>query len=162
TVFYPEGGGQVADKGIWRWDGGEAEVTDVQKPVPGVIAHHVTVRRGHLALGASIEMNVPEWIRRRTQANHTGTHLLHAALRKVLGPSAGQMGSLVEPERLRFDYAAAAPPTAEQLVEVERLVNEEILRDRIVTKETLPMDEARRKGADMFFGEKYGERVRVV
>ena len=162
TVFYPEGGGQVADKGTWNWDGGEAEVTDVQKPVPGVIAHRVTVRRGHLGVGASVDMSVPEWTRRRTQANHTGTHLLHAALRKVLGSSARQMGSLVEPERLRFDYAAAASPTPEQIAEVERLVNEEVLRDRIVTKEIVAMDEARRKGADMFFGEKYGERVRVV
>src|SRR5262245_1839629 len=162
TIFYPEGGGQVADKGVWTWEGGEAEVLDVQKPVAGVIAHRLTVRQGHLDLGASVDMNVPEWIRRRTQANHTGTHLLHAALRKVLGPSARQMGSLVEPERLRFDYAAAAPPTPEQLAEVERLVNEEILRDRVVTKEIMPMDDARRRGADMFFGEKYGERVRVV
>jgi alanyl-tRNA synthetase len=162
TVFYPEGGGQVADKGTWNWSEGAGDVTDVQKPVPGVIAHRLTVRQGHLDLGASVDMDVPEWIRRRTQANHTGTHLLHAALRKVLGTSARQMGSLVEPERLRFDYAVASPPTPEQLAEVERLVNEEILRDRVVTKETMPMDEARRKGADMFFGEKYGERVRVV
>src|SRR5262245_13133492 len=162
TVFYPEGGGQVADKGTWNWSEGAGDVTDVQKPVPGVIAHRLTVRQGHLDLGATVDMNVPEWTRRRTQANHTGTHLLHAALRKVLGTSARQMGSLVEPERLRFDYAASAPPTAEQIAEVERLVNEEILRDRVVTKETMPMDDARRKGADMFFGEKYGERVRVV
>ncbi|MFY9549816.1 MAG: alanine--tRNA ligase, partial [Thermoanaerobaculia bacterium] len=162
TVFYPEGGGQVADKGVWTWNGGEADVTDVQKPVPGVIAHLATVRRGRLELGAAVDMAVPEWTRRRTQANHTGTHLLHAALRKVIGPSARQMGSLVEPERLRFDYAATAAPTPEQIAEIERLVNEEILRDRAVTKEILPMDEARRKGADMFFGEKYGERVRVV
>ena len=107
-------------------------------------------------------MEVPEWTRRRTQANHTGTHLLHAALRKVLGPSARQMGSLVAPDRLRFDYAAASPPTPAQIAEIERLVNEEILRDQPVSKEVMPMDEARRKGADMFFGEKYGERVRVV
>ena len=135
---------------------------DVQKPVPDLIAHRVEVRSGRLELGASVDMEVPEWTRRRTQANHTGTHLLHAALRKVLGPSARQMGSLVAPDRLRFDYAAPKPTTPEQLAEIERLVNEEILRDQPVTKEVMPMEDARRRGADMFFGEKYGERVRVV
>ncbi len=162
TVFYPEGGGQIADVGTWSWEGGQAEVTDVQKPAPGLIAHRVRVTRGRLELGMAIDMSVPEWTRRRTQANHTATHLLHAALRRVLGAGARQMGSLVAPDRLRFDYAATAAPTPEQLVEIERLVNEEILRDRPVVKEILPMEEARRKGADMFFGEKYGERVRVV
>ena len=162
TVFYPEGGGQVADTGSWAWEEGQAEVTDVQKPTPGLIAHRVTVGRGRLELGMAVDMSVPEWTRRRTQANHTGTHLLHAALRKVLGNSARQMGSLVAPDRLRFDYAIAAAPTPGQLAEIERLVNEEILRDHEVSKEVLPMEEARRKGADMFFGEKYGERVRVV
>jgi alanyl-tRNA synthetase len=162
TVFYPEGGGQVADTGRWTWDGGEAEVTDVQKPISNLIAHRVRVASGRLDLGASVDMSVSEWTRRRTQANHTGTHLLHAALRRVLGPSARQMGSLVAPDRLRFDYAAQAPTTPEQLAEIERLVNEEILRDNEVTKEVVAMDEARQRGADMFFGEKYGERVRVV
>jgi alanyl-tRNA synthetase len=162
TVFYPEGGGQVADTGGWSWEGGAAEVVDVRRPVPNLIAHRVRVLRGRLQTGMAVDMSIPEWTRRRTQANHTGTHLLHAALRKVLGPSARQMGSLVEPGRLRFDYAAAAPTTSEQLAEIERLVNQEILRDRPVTKEVLPMEEARRRGADMFFGEKYGERVRVV
>jgi alanyl-tRNA synthetase len=162
TVFYPEGGGQVADTGRWTWDGGEAEITDVQKPISNLIAHRVRVVSGRLDLGASVDMSVPEWTRRRTQANHTGTHLLHAALRRVLGPSARQMGSLVAPDRLRFDYAAQAPTTPEQLAQIERLVNEEILRDREVTKEVVAMDEARQRGADMFFGEKYGDRVRVV
>ncbi len=162
TVFYPEGGGQVADRGRWTWADGEAEVSDVQKPVPNLIAHRVTVGRGRLELGRVVDMEVPEWTRRRTQANHTGTHLLHAALRKVLGPSARQMGSLVAPDRLRFDYAAAAPTTPAQLAEIERLVNEEVLRDQTVAKDVMSMDDARLRGADMFFGEKYGERVRVV
>ncbi|HEX4439997.1 MAG TPA: alanine--tRNA ligase [Thermoanaerobaculia bacterium] len=162
TVFYPEGGGQVADTGTLSWSGGTAEVIDVRRPLPGLIAHRVKVVAGRLELGASVDMSVPEWTRRRTQANHTGTHLLHAALRRVLGPSARQMGSLVAPDRLRFDYAANAPTTPEQLAEIERLVNEAILRDTAVTKDVVPMDEARKRGADMFFGEKYGERVRVV
>jgi len=162
TVFYPEGGGQVADTGVWTWPDGEAEVLDVQRPIPAVIAHRLRVVRGSLAVGASVSQAVPEWVRRRTQANHTGTHLLHAALRRVLGTSARQMGSLVAPDRLRFDYAATTPTTANQLAEIERLVNEEILRDQPVSKETMAMEDARRRGADMFFGEKYGERVRVV
>ncbi len=162
TVFYPVGGGQVADTGEWTWPGGRAEVTDVQKPLPNLIAHRVRVAAGRLELGAAVDMSVPEWTRRRTQANHTGTHLLHAALRRVLGPTARQMGSYVGPDKLRFDYAAASATTAGQLAEIERLVNEEILRDRPVDKEVMAMDDARRKGADMFFGEKYGERVRVV
>ena len=162
TVFYPEGGGQVADTGAWIWPGGEAEVLDTQKPAPGVIAHRVTVRRGTLERGTRIDMKVPEWVRRRTQANHTGTHLLHAALRKVLGESARQMGSLVAPDRLRFDYASSSPLTVDQIAEIERLVNEEILRDREVTKEYMSMEDSKARGAIAFFGDKYGETVRVV
>ena len=162
TVFYPEGGGQVGDQGEWTWPGGRAEVQDTQRPIPGVISHKVLVRSGSLRVGDEVEMNVDEWTRRMTQANHTGTHLLHAALRKVLGSSARQMGSLVEPGRLRFDYAVEAPPTPEQLRDIEIQVNKQILRDLEVTKDVVPMEEARRRGADMFFGEKYGERVRVV
>ena len=162
TVFYPEGGGQVADTGAWEWPGGEAEVLHVWKPRPDTIAHRVRVVRGRLERNATVDMRVPEWVRRRTQANHTGTHLLHAALRKVLGSGARQMGSLVAPDRLRFDYAAAAPPTPDQIAEIERLVNHEVLRDREVTKSILPMEEARRRGADMFFWDKYSDRVRVV
>ena len=107
-------------------------------------------------------MVINEWTRRKTQANHTGTHLLHAALRKVLGESVRQMGSLVAPDRLRFDYAAARPTTPAELSEIERLVNEVILRDRAVSKDVLPMEAAKARGAIMFFGEKYGEEVRVV
>ncbi len=162
TIFYPEGGGQVGDSGAWTWPGGEAEILDTQKPTPGLIAHRVRIARGTLAVGAVVDMEIPEWTRRKTQANHTGTHLLHAALRKVLGESARQMGSLVAPDRLRFDYAAPTPTTPAQLTEIERLVNEEILRDREVSKEVVSMDEAKAKGAIAFFGEKYGERVRVV
>ena len=88
---------------------------DTQKPVPGVIAHQLQVEQGALRSATTVDMEVPEWTRRKTQANHTGTHLLHAALRKVLGESARQMGSLVAPDRLRFDYAAETPPTPEQI-----------------------------------------------
>src|SRR5262249_1354035 len=162
TAFYPEGGGQVADTGAWTWAGGQAEVTDTQKPIANLIVHRVTVRSGSLRAGLLIDMEVPEWTRRRTQANHTGTHLLHAALRKVLGESASQRGSLVAPDRLRFDYAASSATTPEQIAEIERLVNEEILRDVPVAKEHMSMAESKKRGAIAFFGEKYGERVRVV
>ena len=162
TVFYPEGGGQVADTGTWTWPEGEAEVVHVWRPRPDTIAHRIRVTRGALDRGTAVDLRVPEWVRRRTQANHTGTHLVHAALRKVLGAGARQMGSLVAPDRLRFDYATAAPPTPEQIAEIESLVNCEILRDREVTKSNLPMDEARRRGADMFFWDKYSDSVRVV
>ena len=162
TVFYPEGGGQVGDVGTWSWPGGAAEVTDVRRPVPGMIAHRVEVREGALSIGDPVDMEVDEWTRRRTQANHTGTHLLHAALRSVLGESARQMGSLVAPDRLRFDYAARSPLTPEQIREIEEQVNREVLLDKPVAKEVVSRDEANAKGAIAFFGEKYGERVRVV
>ena len=99
-------------------------------------------------------MRVDEWTRRKTQANHTGTHLLHAALRKVLGESVRQMGSLVAPDRLRFDYAASRPTTAAEIREIERLVNEEILRDREVGKAVMSMDDAKKRSSTMFFGHK--------
>jgi alanyl-tRNA synthetase len=139
-----------------------AEVQDTQKPVPGLIAHRIRVEKGDLRLGDSVDMEVPEWTRRKTQANHTGTHLLHASLRQVLGESARQMGSLVAPDRLRFDYAANAALTAEQIEEIERLVNEEVLRDREVSKEYMSIEDSRKRGAIAFFGDKYGETVRVV
>ena len=169
TVFYPEGGGQVADQGkiLWkeRTEGteGRADVIDARRSPNGkAVLHLLRIASGSLAVGQLVRAEVPEWTRRKTQANHTGTHLLHAALRKVLGESVRQMGSLVAPDRLRFDYAASRPTTAEEIREIERLVNEEILRDREVGKAVMSMDEAKKKGAMMFFGEKYGERVRVV
>ncbi|HEV8267432.1 MAG TPA: alanine--tRNA ligase, partial [Thermoanaerobaculia bacterium] len=163
TVFYPEGGGQVTDTGTFTWPSGRADVVEVRKGSNGrFILHRVKVLQGTLESGSAVSMDVPEWTRRKTQANHTGTHLLHAALRKVLGESARQMGSLVAPDRLRFDYAASRPTTPDELREIERLVNEEVLRDSEVHKTVTSMDEAKTMGAMMFFGEKYGERVRVV
>ncbi len=164
TVFYPEGGGQVADQGTFTWaPDGVADVMDTRRAPNGKSTLHLLrISSGSLSPGQLVAMEVPEWTRRKTQANHTGTHLLHAALRKVLGDSVRQMGSLVAPDRLRFDYAASRPTTAEEIREIERLVNEEVLRDLPVSKEVMSMDAAKGKGAIMFFGEKYGERVRVV
>ncbi|MBK9063107.1 MAG: alanine--tRNA ligase [Acidobacteria bacterium] len=168
TVFYPEGGGQVADQGEFLWkdstgEPGAAAVLDTRRAPNGrSTLHLLRISSGSLSPGQTVTLAVDEWTRRRTQANHTGTHLLHAALRQVLGESVRQMGSLVAPDRLRFDYAASRPTTAAEIREIERLVNEEVLRDREVGKAVMSMDEAKKKGAMMFFGEKYGERVRVV
>ena len=163
TVFYPEGGGQVTDAGAASWPGGRAAVTSARRSASGrFVQHHVKVEEGTLRKGAALALEVSEWPRRRTQANHTGTHLLHAALRKVLGESVRQMGSYVAPDRLRFDYAATRATTPAEIAEIERLVNEEVLLDLPVSKVVTSMDEARARGAMMFFGEKYGERVRVV
>jgi alanyl-tRNA synthetase len=164
TVFYPEGGGQVADEGVLTWppDGAAAVLDTRRAPNGRAILHLLRNDSGPLAPAQVVSVSVDEWPRRKTQANHTGTHLLHAALRQVLGESVRQMGSLVAPDRLRFDYAATRPTTADEIREIERLVNEEVLRDREVSKAVMSMDEAKKKGAMMFFGEKYGERVRVV
>ncbi len=171
SVFYPEGGGQVADQGDLRWKDesgrggveGRADVIDTRRAPNGrAILHLLRISSGVLGVGQQVSMGVDEWTRRKTQANHTGTHLLHAALRKVLGESVRQMGSLVAPDRLRFDYAAGRPTTREELREIERLVNEEILRDLPVSKEFMSLEGAKARGAIAFFGEKYGERVRVV
>ncbi len=162
TPFYAESGGQVGDTGELVWDGGRARVVDTQKPLAGLIAHHVEVTEGRLRRGQEVTARVLEGARLDTQRNHTATHLLHGALRRVLGPAAQQAGSLVAPDRLRFDFTWGEPVTAGQLEEIERLVNAEIVRNLPVAKELMSIEEARALGAMALFGEKYGERVRVV
>ncbi len=162
TPFYGESGGQVGDTGEIVWDGGRARVTDTQKPIEGLIVHHVELLDGTLRRGQAVRARVTEGDRLDTQRNHTATHLLHAALRRVLGPAAQQAGSLVAPERLRFDFSWGEPVTREQLAEVERLVNLEILKNEPVVKRIMRIEEARSAGAMALFGEKYGEVVRVV
>ena len=162
TPFYAESGGQIGDRGRLRWEGGHAIVLDTQKPFEGLIVHRIVVEEGPLALGVRVEAEVAQGNRVDTQRNHTATHLLHAALRKVLGEAAQQAGSLVDPDRLRFDFSWGDPVTRDQLREIERLVNAEIVRNQPVTKEVMDMDAARGRGAMALFGEKYGDRVRVV
>ena len=162
TPFYAESGGQVGDRGLLRWDGGRAIVLDTQKPFEGLIVHRVVVEEGSLVIGAQVQAEVAEGTRIDTQRNHTATHLLHAALRKVLGEAAQQAGSLVDSDRLRFDFSWGDPVTRDQLREIERLVNAEIVRNQPVTKEVMAMDSARDRGAMALFGEKYGDEVRVV
>jgi len=162
TPFFGESGGQVGDTGEIRWEGGRALVFDTQKPIEGLITHQIEVRRGSLDKGAAVTAIVAEGPRVDTQRNHTATHLLHAALHSVLGDAAQQAGSLVEPDRLRFDFSWDGPVSFEELQEVERLVNQEIVRNRPLDKTIMPIDQARELGAMALFGEKYGDEVRVV
>ncbi|HHQ41577.1 MAG TPA: alanine--tRNA ligase [Chromatiales bacterium] len=162
TPFYAESGGQVGDRGWITADGGaEFEVRDTQR-LGGAHAHLGVVRAGALAVGQRVTARVDEAARRATALNHTATHLLHAALRRVLGPHVQQKGSLVAPDRLRFDFSHDAPLTREQIEAVERLVNEQIRRNAEVRAEVRPYEEAVAAGAMALFGEKYGDEVRVL
>jgi len=162
TPFYAEAGGQIGDRGDLVWDSGRARVVDTQRPFEGLIVHRIEVVEGSLTLGTEVLARVSEEPRTDTQRNHTATHLLHAALRSVLGDAAQQAGSLVGPDRLRFDFSWGEPVTAEELQEIERLANAEILSNLPVSKKFMKLDEAREQGATALFGEKYGEDVRVV
>jgi len=162
TPFYPESGGQIGDRGTMVWEGGRAVVLDTLKPMEGLITHRVVVEEGELDLGTEVRAEVAEAGRADTQRNHTATHLLHAALHEVLGEAAQQAGSLVEPDRLRFDFSWGEPVGKEELREIERLVNAAILRNEPLSMENMAMDDARERGAMALFGEKYGDTVRVV
>jgi len=164
TVFYAESGGQVGDVGEMRWEGGRARVVDTQKDGAGHILHFVEVVAGRIQKPfPSMQLLVSVSHRLPTQRNHTATHLLHAALRGVLGEGVRQAGSLVHPDYLRFDFTYGRPLTAEERAEVERRVNEWVLRavdTRIVAGRSIA--EAKAAGAMALFGEKYGDTVRTV
>lgn len=162
TPFYAESGGQVADTGQLTSTGATAEVTDVQKAPHGQNVHSVVVTEGTLSDGDAVRAAVNASGRRDTVKNHTATHLLHKALRDVLGTHVAQAGSLVEPERLRFDFSHFGALTAAELKEVEQRVNDAVWRDDAVVIEEMDLDAAKAKGAMALFGEKYGRRVRVV
>jgi len=162
TPFYAESGGQEADLGRFVFDGGEVEILDVQKPIPDLVLHRGRVLRGELRLGAEVEVAVDADRRRAISRSHTATHLVHTAFRRALGEAATQAGSLNSPGRLRFDFHAMGAVPAAVLADVEDEVNEIALRDLEVTAFVTSQDEARRLGAMALFGEKYGERVRVV
>ena len=162
TPFYAEAGGQVGDKGaLYRGAEKIAEVEGTFSAVPGLTVHRIT---SHAALraGEVVLARVEDDLRRSTMRNHTATHLLHAALRSVLGTHVKQAGSVVEPARLRFDFTHYAPVSREQLLEIEDLINREILSNTPVTTEIMDIEKALATGAMALFGEKYGERVRVV
>jgi alanyl-tRNA synthetase len=163
TPFYLQSGGQVSDVGRITSPGGTATVTDVVKgPADLPRFQAVTVTQGVLQRGDTVSAQVDASARDATRRNHTATHLLHAALRRVLGAHVKQAGSLVAPDRLRFDFAHFAPLTHEQIVGIERIVNEQIVRNTPVETELKDTQEAIAAGAMALFGEKYGDRVRVV
>jgi alanyl-tRNA synthetase len=163
TPFYLQSGGQVSDVGRITSPGGTATVTDVVKgPADLPRFQAVTVTQGVLQRGDTVSAQVDASARDATRRNHTATHLLHAALRRVLGAHVKQAGSLVAPDRLRFDFAHFASLTHEQIAEIERIVNEQIVRNTPVETELKDTQEAIAAGAMALFGEKYGDRVRVV
>jgi alanyl-tRNA synthetase len=161
TPFYAEGGGQIGDRGELAGDGGRMLVDDTQRIGDAIV--HLGVVHGGLAVGDTVHAQVDASRRWASARNHTGTHLLHRALRDVLGEQAKQAGSWVGPEGLRFDFPAQSATPREQLREVERIVNHQVRRDAPVKPEVMPIDRAQALGADMFFGEKYlPDSVRVV
>ena len=162
TPFYGESGGQIGDQGRILGEGGELAVEDTQKPRTGVVVHRGRMTQGALRVGQEVELAVDVPRRERTRRNHSATHLLHWALRKVVGAHAQQKGSLVGPERLRFDFTSSRALSPEEIAEVEELVNERTLKNYPVQTEVLTMEEARKRGAMMIFEEKYGDVVRML
>jgi alanyl-tRNA synthetase len=161
TPFYAESGGQVGDQGVLTAPDFEAKVGDTQKR-DAYHLHFVEIVKGRIREGMEVEARVDSERRNAAMRNHTATHLLHAVLREVLGKHVRQLGSLVHPDRLRFDYSFSRPLTEEEIVAIELRVNAEIVKDTAVQKEVKAFEEARGEGAIAFFGEKYGEKVRVV
>ena len=162
TPFYGEAGGQQGDQGVLRFAGGVFVVEDTQKPLDGLVVHRGVVQSGSLETGAPVTLEVDSARRDATRRNHSATHLLHYALRKVVGPSAQQKGSLVGPERLRFDFTSGSALTDEQLAAIETVVNELVVENHPVRTQVLPLDQARAQGAVMIFEEKYGATVRML
>ncbi len=162
TPFYAESGGQVGDVGTMSGAGVRVAVRDVKKKLGDVFAHLVEVEEGQLEVGAALELKVDSANRSAIRANHSATHLLHEALRLVLGDHVAQKGSLVAPERLRFDFAHPKPVSQDELARVEDIANAIVLRDEPVVTRLMGLEEARESGARALFGEKYGDEVRVV
>ncbi|NNF46707.1 MAG: alanine--tRNA ligase [Desulfofustis sp.] len=162
TPFYAESGGQIGDIGVIRWDGGSARIETTTSETEGVILHHAFIAEGSLTTGTEVELIVDEQSRTDTEANHSATHLLHAALREVLGDHVKQAGSLVSPDRLRFDFTHFSALEPEDLSKIEIKINEEIRKNREVAVKIVDREEAFSEGAMALFGEKYGDSVRVV
>jgi alanyl-tRNA synthetase len=162
TPFYAESGGQVGDVGDFVGEHSHAVVADTYSPAQGLIVHKVKVETGSLKVGDIVSAQVDVEKRDATRRNHTATHLMHAALREVLGTHVKQAGSVVAPNYLRFDFSHYQPLTRHEIEEIERLVNFQILRNEQVRTDVLTLDEAMRSGAMALFGEKYSEHVRVL
>ncbi|MBI3705313.1 MAG: alanine--tRNA ligase, partial [Rhizobiales bacterium] len=162
TPFYGESGGQVGDSGEMRREGVRAVVSDTQKKAGDLFAHFVKVEQGAIKVGDPLLLNVDHARRAAIRQNHSATHLLHEALRQVLGDHVAQKGSLVAPDRLRFDFSHPKPVTAAELEKVEDMANDIVLQNAPVTTRLMALDDARASGARALFGEKYGDEVRVV
>ncbi|SEH96714.1 alanyl-tRNA synthetase [Rhizobium tibeticum] len=162
TPFYGESGGQMGDTGVITSDTAKIEITDTQKRGEGVFVHIGCVVEGTVKAGDAVALTVDHSRRSRLRANHSATHLLHEALREVLGTHVAQKGSLVAPERLRFDVSHPKPMTADELKVVEDMANEIVLQNSPVTTRLMSVDDAIAEGAMALFGEKYGDEVRVV
>lgn len=162
TPFYAEGGGQVGDTGIMTWDGGEAVVLDTQKQAGDLHDHKVRITSGRLTAGTKVNLSVDAERRVRIRANHSAAHLVHAALRNVLGPHVAQKGQLVDAERMRFDFSHGGPLSADELERIETEVNAVIRQNRAADTQEMGPEEAIEAGAVALFGEKYGDRVRVL
>jgi len=163
TPFYGESGGQVGDRGsIATARGDLIEVTDTQHPTPQLTAHRGKVKKGRIQVGDKVQLRVDSRHRQRTRLNHSATHILHAVLRRELGQHVRQAGSLVAPDRLRFDFSHTGTIPDEKLALIETHVNQHIREDADVSTRELSYDDAIRQGALAFFGDKYGDRVRVV
>jgi len=169
TAFYAESGGQMGDRGTLtnaklnhNRRGASVSVQDTQKAIQGLFSHHGKVTSGTVAVGDTLEGDVDGAARSATRRNHSATHLLHFALRKVLGEQATQKGSLVGPDRLRFDFSHGRAVSAEEIGKIEGIVNAKILENAPVVTEVLPIAEAKARGAVAMFGEKYGDTVRVL
>src|SRR6516164_9022068 len=162
TPFYAESGGQVGDSGSMSGSGARARVTDTHKKAGDVFVHDVVVEKGKLAVGMALTLEVDHARRSAIRQNHSATHLLHEALRQVLGDHVAQKGSLVAPDRLRFDFSHPKPMTPEEIERVEDIANDVVLQNSEVTTRLMAVDEAIASGARALFGEKYGDEVRVV
>ncbi|WP_211209063.1 alanine--tRNA ligase [Selenomonas bovis] len=162
TPFYAEGGGQVGDEGLLRSEFGRIQATNAKKLPDGTVYHISYVEEGQLKVGDTVAIEVDQTKKLASARNHTATHLLQAALKKVVGDQVNQAGSSVTPERLRFDFTNFEPVSAQQLADVEALVNEEILKGVDVEISHMSLDEAKKAGAMALFSEKYGDVVRVV
>ena len=162
TPFYAEGGGQVGDIGTLVGPEGIVDISATIRPAPQLIVHKGTVRQGRIREGEQVHMTVNASLRRDAARNHTATHLVHAALRDLLGPHVKQYGSLVGPNRLRFDFAHFRPLSSRDIDDIEATVNEEVRKNATVRTDVMSIHDAVAKGALAFFGDKYGEQVRVV
>ncbi|MRW91231.1 alanine--tRNA ligase [Duganella sp. FT80W] len=162
TPFYAESGGQVGDQGVIAAAAGQFDVSDTLKIQADVFGHHGVLASGALKVGDAVSATVDQAKRGRTIRNHSATHLMHKALREVLGSHVAQKGSLVDPDKARFDFSHNAPMTAEEIAQVEAIVNKEILENHATQSHNMSFDDAVKHGAMALFGEKYGDEVRVM